>query len=231
MLLIDLISDFAHLFYPRVCSACNGVLLRHEEVICSDCIFHLPKTNYHLGKENPIEKIFWGRIPIESASAYYYFKKGNKVQNLLHKFKYKNYPEIGIYIGKLYGSELKNSLVTLPDIIIPIPLHVSKKKKRGYNQSEKFGIGLSEAMGIPQNTDNFIRKVFTETQTRKNRFSRWENVKEIFHCQDSKIFENKHILLIDDVITTGSTLEASARKLLEIEGVKISIACMACATI
>jgi len=173
--------------------------------------------------------LFWGKLLIKKASAFYFFKKGSRVQQLLHKLKYKNHPEVGIYIGKLYGKKLSENNIDLPDIIVPIPLHKKKKQKRGYNQSEMFGIGLSESMGIPLDTKNFIRTIFTETQTKKNKLSRWENVSEVFYCVNTDIFKNKHILLIDDVITTGSTIEASAQKLLQIEGVSISIACIAAA--
>lgn len=229
MKIFEFLKDFVYLFYPKICLACNKSLLKHEEVLCTSCLYHLPKTNYHNEKGNPIEQLFWGKIKIEKASAYYFFKKGSNVQKLLHKFKYKNNPEIGIFIGKKYGQELVENNNDIPNLIVPIPLHKKKKTIRGYNQSEMFGIGLSESMNIPMDTKNFIRTKFTETQTKKNKFSRWENVKEVFQCPNPDFFKNKHLLLIDDVITTGSTVEASANKLLEIEGVRISIACIATA--
>ncbi len=230
--ILSIFKDFFHLFYPKICSACGSSLYQHEEVICSKCIYDLPKTNFHLGKDNMVAQIFWGRFPLESAGAFYFFKKESKVQHLLHQFKYKNSPEIGVRIGQLYGQELLKSGVSIPDVIIPIPLHPKKEIIRGYNQSERFAKGLSDALNIPINTTNFIRNTFTETQTRKSRFDRWNNVKDIFLCINPEYFHNKHILLVDDVITTGSTIESSAQKLLSYENIniKISIAAIAVAS-
>jgi ComF family protein len=230
--MIPYLSDFIHLFYPRVCSACNTPLLRHEEVICTRCLYEIPKTNFNLGKDNPVSQLFWGKFPLESAGAFYYFRKGSKVQHLLHQFKYKNSPEIGVRIGQLYGAELAASGCPLPDLIVPIPLHPKKQVIRGYNQSERFAAGLSQSLNIPVDTKNFIRNTFTETQTRKSRFDRWNNVKDIFYCVDPEKFNHKHILLVDDVITTGSTIESSAQKLLSFDNIelKISVASMAVAS-
>ncbi len=230
--LSNLLFDFFHLFYPRVCSACGVALYKHEDVICNKCIYELPKTNFQLSKDNIVAQIFWGRFPLESAGAYYFFRKESNVQHLLHKFKYKNSPEIGVKIGQLYGAELKNSGCEIPDVIIPIPLHPKKEIIRGYNQSERFAEGLSQSLNIPVDTKNFIRNTFTETQTKKSRFDRWNNVKDIFICVDPEIFKGKHILLVDDVITTGSTIESSVQKLLSYEdaNMKISIASMAVAS-
>lgn len=227
---IALFNDLFHLFYPRICSACNTSLLKHEDVICTNCLYSMPRAHLSLGKENIVDQLFWGRFPVESAGAYYYFRKGGHVQKLLHQFKYKNSPEIGVKIGQLYGEEILQSGCAIPDIIVPIPLHPKKLIIRGYNQSERFGAGLSEALNIPMDTKNFIRNTFTETQTKKNRFERWNNVKDIFLCVDPDVFINKHILIVDDVITTGSTIESSAQKLLTYENIKISIASMAVAS-
>lgn len=230
--LYHLLIDLFHLFYPRICSACNSLLYKHEDVICTKCLYELPKTNFNLGKDNIVAQIFWGRFPLESAGAYYFFKKGSKVQHLLHQFKYKNSPEIGVRIGQLYGLDLKKSGCPIPDVIIPIPLHPKKEVIRGYNQSERFAEGLSQSLNIPVDTTNFIRNTFTETQTKKSRFDRWNNVKDIFICVNPEDFRNKHILLVDDVITTGSTIESSVQKLLSYENLnlKISIASMAVAS-
>jgi ComF family protein len=230
--MIPFLSDLVHLFYPRVCSACNTALYKHEEVICTRCLYEIPKTNFHLGKDNLVSQLFWGKFPLESAGAYYYFRKGSKVQHLLHQFKYKNSPDIGVRIGQLYGEELVASGCPLPDVIVPIPLHPKKLVIRGYNQSERFAEGLSQSLKIPVDTKNFIRNTFTETQTRKSRFDRWNNVKDIFYCVDPELFNHKHILLVDDVITTGSTIESSAQKLLSFENIelKISVASMAVAS-
>lgn len=190
----------------------------------------MPRTNFSLGKNNIVDQLFWGRFPVHSAGAYYYFRKGGHVQKILHQLKYKNNPEIGITIGKLYGQEILKSGCDIPDLIIPIPLHPKKLRIRGYNQSERFGIGLSEALNIPMDTTNFVRNTFTETQTKKTRYDRWNNVKDIFFCHNPDLFTNKHILLIDDVITTGSTIESAAIKLKSYKNTQISIASIAIAS-
>jgi ComF family protein len=223
--------DFLSLFYPNNCFACGNNLFRNERVICLSCLFHLPKTNYHKEKENPISKIFWGRTRIETATACYFFVKASKIQHLVHQFKYKGKKEIGIYIGELYGKELITSTFYQDiDVIIPVPLHPEKIKVRGYNQSEMFAIGLSSSMNIPYDINSLVRIYASETQTKKTRFKRWENVKEIFDLNLPDKLENKHILLIDDVITTGATLEACANLLNSIKGVRISIASIAVAS-
>lgn len=226
----SLLEDFLHLIYPSTCEACGNTLYRHEEILCSHCLIHLPKTFYHKDPHNPLFHLFWGKIPLEMIASFYFYNKGNKVQHLVHQMKYKNRPEIGIYIGKRYGPYLKkNEKFKTVDMIIPVPLHKSKLKKRGYNQAEKFAQGLSESMEIPYNTTSFIRKGATETQTRKTKQERWENVKNKFEVVNPPSIQNKHILLVDDVITTGSTLEACAQVLLEHEGVKMSLASIAAA--
>jgi ComF family protein len=223
------IDDLISLFYPRVCLACGNTLFRHEETICTYCLFHLPKTNFHKEADNPVSRIFWGRIPLFSAAAYYHFGKGGKVQHLVHQLKYKGHQEVGVYIGKLYGIELLESpLFSGIDFVIPVPLHPSKLKKRGYNQSEMFASGLSATMPVQLDVHSLYRTYASETQTRKSRFSRWENVKEIFAIRDEKNLCGKHILLVDDVITTGATIEACASMLLKIPEVKVSVAALAC---
>ncbi|HSW67487.1 MAG TPA: hypothetical protein VLH16_02805 [Bacteroidales bacterium] len=229
MRIIKLFDDFLSLLYPRICFACGNALYRNEEVICTFCRFRLPKTNFHLHHNNPLEQVFWGRISIERAYALYYYTKQGKVQKLLHQFKYCNHPEIGRFLGKMYGYELKRTLPEpIPELIIPVPLHPKKQRKRGYNQSEQFAIGLSQGLQIQLNTRLLIRTKASETQTRKSRFSRWENVKEIFHVNDPESLSNTHILLTDDIITTGATIEACAALLLQIPGVKLSVVSIAC---
>ena len=217
------------LFYPRICLACGNTLFRNEDTICTYCLFHLPKTNFHKEADNPVSRIFWGRIPLVSAAAYYYFGKGGKVQHLIHQLKYKGHREIGVYIGKLYGQELLEShLFSGIDFVIPVPLHRSKHKKRGYNQSEQFALGLCSSMPAKLDAHSLYRTLASETQTRKSRFSRWENVKEIFAIRDEYNLRGKHLLLVDDVITTGATIEACALILLKVPEVKVSVATMAC---
>lgn len=223
------IDDLISLFYPRICLACGNTLFRHEDTICTYCLFHLPKTNFHKDDDNPVSRIFWGRVPLASATAYYHFGKGGKVQHLIHQLKYKGHQEIGVYIGKLYGLELMESpFFSGIDTVIPVPLHKSKQRKRGYNQSEQFAIGLSASMLAELDVHSLYRTFASETQTRKSRFNRWENVKEIFALRDEMNLKDKHILLVDDVITTGATIEACAAMLLKIPGVRVSVAAIAC---
>lgn len=223
-----MLNDFISLIYPKICASCGNNLFKNEDCICTFCRFHLPKTNFHLSEENPVEKLFWGRVDIVSASAYFSFGKGGKVQHLIHQLKYKGQKEIGSTLGKLYGYDLKQSIkLKSIDSIIPVPLHDNKKKKRGYNQSELFAEGLSLSMHVPVDLKTLVRANESATQTKKSRFSRWQNVESIFHLTDPKNIINKHILLVDDVVTTGSTLEACAQALQKSEGVKVSIATIA----
>jgi ComF family protein len=221
------IDDFINLLYPRVCAACGNSLFKHEEIICTYCLYHLPKTNYHLMKDSPLDKVFWGRAQFVNTAALYNFQKKSKVQHLIHQLKYKDRMDVGIYLGKLLGADLANA-ENFKDVskVIPVPLHPDKQRKRGYNQSEQIALGLAKAMNIELDATSFIRTFNTETQTRKSRFARWENVKEIFKVTTPEKLANSHILLVDDVITTGATLESAAHILLAIEGVKISVACI-----
>lgn len=221
------INDFINLLYPRVCAACGNSLFKHEEIICTFCLYHLPKTNYHLMQNSPLDQVFWGRAQLANTAALYTFQKKSKVQHLIHQLKYKDRKDVGIYLGKILGADLaKAEAFNDVDKVIPIPLHPEKQRKRGYNQSEQFAIGLAKAMKIEMDATSFIRVIDTSTQTRKSRFARWENVKEIFKVTTPEKITNRHILLVDDVITTGATLESAAHVLLNTTGVKLSIACI-----
>jgi len=223
-------EDFLDLIYPRTCVACGNTLYRHEELICSYCLVHLPKTFFHKDGNNPLMALFWGKIPIEMVSSFYFYNKGNRVQNLIHQLKYKKQPEIGVFLGKRYGNYLKDcTRFSEIDVIIPVPLHSSKQKIRGYNQAEMIAQGLSESMDIPYDITSFIRRDATETQTRKSKQERWENVKDKFKVVEAEQIRKKHLLLVDDVITTGSTMEACAQVLLAEEGVRISMVSIAAA--
>lgn len=227
--MINYFEDLLSLVFPEICNACGKPLYKHENVLCNVCKVKLPYTNFHLEEDNPIEKVFWGRIPIEKAGAYLYFHKGNRVQQLMHRFKYKGKKEIGEYMGNLYGAELlKNNYFADANLIIPVPLHPEKHKKRGYNQSEYFAKGLSNSLQVPLNKDVLIRAVTSSTQTKKNRFERWQNVATIFKIENWEIITNKHVILVDDVITTGATVEACAHTLLKASPKKISFLALAC---
>jgi len=176
-------------------------------------------------KDNPVSKVFWGRVNIENATASYLFIKEGILQKLIHQLKYKGAKEIGFELGRHFGSELIDSeSYKNIDLIIPVPLHVKREKKRGYNQSEWIARGMVEFLEAKLELNNLVRAIETETQTKKTRFERWENVESIFNVNYPEKLENKHVLLVDDVITTGSTLEACANALLKIKGVKVSIA-------
>lgn len=173
-------------------------------------------------------QVFWGRIDIETATALFYFQKGGKIQHLIHQFKYKGKTDVGIYLGRMLGRQLKDHPLWEPiDMIVPVPLHERKKHARGYNQSEVFGMGLTSTFKRPMVVNNLVRVTKTDSQTRKSRFRRWENVESVFEVKNPEAFRGKNILLIDDVVTTGSTLEACAGKLLQIKGVRVWLATIA----
>jgi ComF family protein len=225
---MNLLNDFLSLFFPKTCLACGNSLYGNEEIICLKCILHLPETNFHREKINPVSQVFLGRIPIELASAYCYYKKGGVVQKLIHQLKYRGHAEIGNYFGKLYGSKLiENPAYKEVDAIIPIPLHNKKLSKRGFNQAEKFAQGLSESMNIDVNTRIVSRVKATSTQTKKSRYNRWENVEHMFEVSGPLQHKGKHFLLVDDVITTGATMEACLQALQTIPEVKLSVSAMA----
>ena len=223
-----MLTDFLSLIFPRVCAACGKSLFKGEGCICTYCMYRLPQTNFHLFPDNPVAKLFWGRINVFSASSLYSFTKGSKVQHLIHHLKYRGKKEIGVSLGKYYGKELKTSFLFSPvEIAIPVPLHPKKQNKRGYNQSETFAQGLSEAMKISTFNNVLVRTHCSETQTQKSRFSRWENVEHVFKVVAPEKIQGKHILLVDDVITTGATIEACAKKILEVSNTKVSVATIA----
>ena len=223
-----MLKDLLNLLYPLQCLACRKNLHQNETLICLDCLFHLPKTNFHNDSNNAVCQLFWGRAEVEMATAFLFFTKSGRVQHLIHQLKYSKKPGIGVYLGKLFGKDLlKSPNFQQIDVIIPVPLHPKRTKVRGYNQSEKISDGLSQTMKIPVDTTSFVRRTNTETQTRKNRFSRWENVKEVFSVEDENALKNKHILLVDDVITTGATIESCIRKLTAIEGTRVSVVSLA----
>jgi len=224
---INIITDFFGLFFPRICASCNESLFRNEIFLCTRCLYELPKTNFQNDPENEVAQMFWGRIPIRHAMAYCYFQKGGHVQKLLHKLKYKGQKEIGYELGKMIGYDLLNTSFIESDLIIPVPLHKSKLRKRGYNQSEYIAKGISEVMGRPVDTGSLLRAIANPTQTNKHRYDRWTNVEGVFVLNYPERIANKHVLLVDDVVTTGATLEACTSALLQAENVKVSIVTLA----
>ncbi len=224
------IDDFISLIFPRICACCGNSLWRHEEIICQFCEVHLPATHFHMDPDNPVARTFWGRVRVEAATACYYFNKGSRVQRMVHQLKYKGRKDIGVYLGTRYGYVLRSvPPYCTADAIIPVPLHRKKYMQRGYNQSEQFAIGLAGGMQVPVNRSLLVRTMSTESQTRKSRFSRYQNVKEMFAVTDPEAWRGRHLLLVDDVVTTGATLESCIQALSGIAGVKISVVCIATA--
>jgi ComF family protein len=230
-MLKQLFLDFSYLIYPNLCIGCGRGLVTGEKYICFKCLVGMPRTNFHLVSGNPLEQIFWGRVKIEKATSWFFFQKGSNYQQLLHHLKYKGLRGIGVELGRSFGSELKiTNFFNEVDVIVPVPLHSKKEKQRGYNQSLAIAEGLSQQLKIPIETNILIRRFYSETQTRKGRFERWENVSELFDLKMKDYFSGKHILLVDDVVTTGSTLDACAQKILSCDGAKVSIATLAFAS-
>ncbi|MBS1635112.1 MAG: ComF family protein [Bacteroidetes bacterium] len=223
-----MIHDFISLIYPRQCLACGNSLYKHENHICHYCYVNLPKSNYHVSPGNPVEKLFYGRIPVISAAGYYLFHKHSGIQKMLHDIKYKANTGLAFSIGEWYGRELAHSeRFSHVSCVVPVPLHPEKLKQRGYNQSALFGSGLAKAMGVSLDTVSLVRKTYTSTQTKKGKFERWSNVEDKFELQNPESLDGQHVLLVDDVITTGATVEACCAELLKAEGVQISVASMA----
>lgn len=222
------ISDLAELFFPMLCTTCGERLISQEKYVCFNCWNDLPVTNFHENEENKVAQLFWGRVQIEHATSYFSYKKGSKYQHLIHFVKYKGLKELGFETGRRFGFVLAetNSFNSV-DVIVPVPLHPQKQKKRGFNQSDWIAQGIAETLKRPLSKGNLFRELHTTTQTRKNRFERWQNVEGIFGVNNPKDFFGKHILLVDDVVTTGSTLEACAYQLLILENTKVSIATLA----
>lgn len=224
----NIVADALHLFYPHICTGCGSDILERENLLCLTCINDLPNTNFAMHNGNPVEKAFWGRIPVTAAHSQYYFAKENVIQHLIHQLKYKSNKDIGVYMGELMGSTLLNSnrFINI-DALIPLPLYPDKERKRGYNQATVICNGMSTVMNIPVITNNVQRQRFTETQTRKHRAERWQNVEGSFVVNNPAALSGKNILLVDDVITTGATIEACGSTILQCEGTKLFVASLA----
>ena len=225
-----MINYLINLFFPKVCAACHTLLMSNETVICTRCRHEMPLTQYHLDTKNEAVKKFYGKIEIQHASAFLYFNKKGMVQELIHNLKYKGHEEIGFVLGNWYVADLKELNLETPfDVVIPVPLHKRKFRERGYNQVTTFGKALAEGLNIAFDDAILYRKKYSKTQSKKNLLGRSENIENIFDVHFSTENQNKHFLIVDDVLTTGATLEACSRALLKIPGAKISIVCMAMA--
>lgn len=230
MMKLPVLTHLTELLFPRLCVVCSDRLIEQEQWICLHCLHHIPRTNFHLDAENRVAQLFYGRVPLEAATSFFYFSKGSPYRVLLHNLKYKGMKELGAEIGKHFAIDLMQSAAfSSVDVVCPVPLHVSKEKKRGYNQSWWIASGIARQMCKELSDDNLVRAVATETQTRKARFERWQNVEGIFQLRRPEEFSGKHVLLVDDVVTTGSTLEACAAEIRTKTDAKVSIATLATA--
>lgn len=218
------------LFFPKVCYACLNLLHDNEDSICIDCRHDLPVTNFHFNNDATALKVFYGRVKVENATALFRYEKKGTVQQLIHGLKYKGYEKIGLVLGDWLGSELQTlENYKSVDVVIPVPLHKKKLRSRGYNQVAKFGQQIALALGADYK-DGVLKKVTnTTSQVNKKRLARWNNSDELFTIQNTPSIENKHLLLVDDIITTGATLEACITVLSQAKNVKISVATMAIA--
>lgn len=221
---------FLSLFFPRYCLICGRTLAKGEECLCARCNMDFPRTGYHKIKDNPVEQLFWGKVPLERATSYFFYRRGGDARHILHSLKYGGQKEIGEIMGRHMATELLPSgFFKGIDFIIPVPLHKKKQKLRGYNQSEWIARGVSAITSIPVYVSGVVREKNTETQTRKSVFERWENVDGIFRIDFPEHFIGKHVLIIDDVLTTGATTVACASSFERIESIRISILTLAVA--
>lgn len=216
-------------FFPRTCSACSKPLLQAEHILCLNCMHNITKADNYNNINSRLNKKFWGRVKLQGVVAYYKFRKGSKVQHLVHELKYKGKQEVGELIGNYLGNLLKreDSIIKNVDIIIPVPLHHNKLKKRGYNQCDSFAKGIADKLNVPYSTTAIERVTANISQTTKRKLDRWGNVAELFVVKDSNQLVGKHVLIVDDVITTGSTAEACIQVIAEIPDTKISFAAIA----
>lgn len=223
----DIKESLLHLVFPNVCEGCGSDLVEKDSFLCLRCYSSLPKTNFHLHSPNPIEKIFWGRLPVTNATAQYYFTKESMMQHLLHQVKYKSNKQLGYYLGELMGYQLAESdSFSSVDALIPLPLFPSRERKRGYNQAAVLCNGMARIIKKPVLKEVIIRPQPTESQTNKNRVERWQNMEGRFQLISEEQLEGRHVLLVDDVITTGATMEACGRVLLQAANVRLSLAAL-----
>ncbi|TAE00474.1 MAG: ComF family protein [Bacteroidetes bacterium] len=224
----SIFQDFLTLLFPNCCAGCQKALEKNEELICVECRANLPKTNFHQYGDQRVAQKFIGKISLRNAFAYLQFNKEGITQSILHELKYKNNQEVGELLARYFAQEIKE-LVSEIEFIVPVPLHHSKKLQRGYNQCDPIAKGFSQILEVPFAPDALIRNKATISQTRKSRSERQENVSNIFSVSDANIFKDKHILLVDDVLTTGATLEACAIPILEANCASLTIAVLATA--
>nr|WP_297165010.1 ComF family protein [uncultured Dysgonomonas sp.] len=219
-----ILNHFLELFFPRLCVCCEDRLIEDEKSICLNCLHKLPKTNHLSTRDNKLEVFFAGRFPFERIASFAYFVKGGSIQKIIHEIKYKNNPQFALYMGEICGKEIiKSGFFEEVDYIVPIPLHKKRLKQRGYNQALLIAKGISSKTGFEVSEDNLIRIINNPSQTKNSKFERWKNTEGIFDIRDKNLFQGKHILLIDDVVTTGSTIEVCAKLILSCPEARISV--------
>lgn len=224
-----LVNDLIDLVYPKTCAACVEARPARGGIFCIGCLTQLPETDFHKTEGNPFEMHFWGRVKIVAGAAFLFFVPDGRTQTLLHNIKYRHRSDFALTIGEFYGNQLKHApRFQGIDLIVPVPLHWKKERERGFNQSAEFGRGLANAMDTVFLKNGLTRLRYTSTQTKKSRADRVANLKEAFAVTDENQLKGRHILIVDDVLTTGATLEACALVLKDIEGVQISLATIAC---
>ncbi|MGQ0740219.1 MAG: ComF family protein [Bacteroidota bacterium] len=219
-----------HLLFPHVCTGCGSDILNEESVLCMRCMDAMPETSFELHPGNPVEKTFWGRLQLAAATAQFYFTKESLMQHLMHQFKYKGNKDLGFQLGRIMGEQIKKSGRFETDALVPLPLFPAKEKRRGYNQATMLCEGMAETMKIPVLDKVITRPQHTETQTKKGRIERWKNMEGKFVLINQDTIRNKHLLLVDDVVTTGATLEACGNELLQAENVRLSVATLCVAS-
>lgn len=226
--MIALLNDVWEFFFPRYCVVCGKRLLLGEEHLCVECLCALPRIRFQNQEKNEIAKLLWGKMPIERASAFLYYSKGGDVRELLFQLKYYGNQKIGYFMGRCMAKELiSTGFFDGIEGIIPVPLHDRKRKSRGYNQSELLAEGISSIVQIPLFKNVLRRKQYTETQTHKSNYERWSNVMDVFEGVSLERLSFKHVLLVDDVLTTGATLVACADAFKGVEGIRISVLTLA----
>lgn len=223
-------DSFVSILFPPLCASCENVLLHQEEFICTSCRYHLPINDHYLFKQNELTQRLLGKAAIHTGAAYLSFSKSSLVQAMIHRLKYRKDYRVGRYLGKCFGEQLLISpFYSDIDVVVPLPLHPAQKKRRGYNQSEYIAQGIADTMMLTLNVVDFIRVLDTDSQTSKSRLDRYDNMEDVFMCLQTTCFENKHILLVDDVLTTGATLASAARTLMEQCRCKVSVVVLAIA--
>lgn len=227
---VDIITSLLNLVFPRLCIMCNSETPNEGQNFCIDCLINMPHTNHFKRKDNLAARKFWGRFPFEDAGSVLNFYSYSDVRWMIHRLKYEGRKDIGYVLGLLAGKRiLASSFYNDIDIIVPIPIHPNKRAKRGYNQAAYFGKGVSEILGLTMRENVIVKSIYTKSQTKMGRIERIKNVFDSFEIKDKNGIQGRHILIVDDVLTTGATIEACARKLMEANNIKISVmtACIA----